>query len=536
MLEKKHILPLFSRAERFIIALLLVVAVPITSIWLSERIFAQPTFTQPAKGGTLTIAEMGVTDIFNPLYCTTAMTTRTVCSLIFSGLTKIDPFTREIKPDLASTIETSSDLKVYTVQLRQAYFHDGHQVTSEDVLFTYDRLLKDPSYDGPFKGAFNGIKIEAKDPKTVTFTLADNNTFFPNTLTIGIIPKHIIGDITGTDDLLSHPYNHNPIGTGMYQFTSLSKGTNSTEISFRSFTQYYSTKPLIESIHITGYRELTDLSKNADHYDIVYNHDQVFDLPEKEYSHEQFILPQFIGTFFNTNTAPLKDKNIRLALKVGTDRAKITAKIANSQLIDSPFPDILPQKITYNLDKAKSLLNTAKITPEKPITIKMVYQNDENLTLLAQELRDQWAPLGINVTIIPVDFATLQNEFLRTRSYDVLLIGERVGGNVDLYPYFHSSQLEYPGLNFPLYKNVAVDNLLDKIRLTKSDNEQVKLLNQAYEKILADMPMIPMYTPTYHVYINKRVKDSFLPAFPSSPEQIFALISSWYIAEKQIWI
>lgn len=529
--------PFFARTERFLISVLLIIAVPVTTIFLSSVLLDSHTMTEPARGGTLTIAEMGMTDSINPLYCSSSTVNRTVCSLIFSGLTKIDPFNHEVKPDIAQKIDISNDLKTYTITLRPAYFHDNQPVTSADVIFTYQKLLKDPGYDGPYKGAFNGIKIEAKDKKTVTFTLPDINAFFPHSLTIGLVPEHILGDSTNNiADFLSHPYNHNPIGTGMYQFASLNKSSHNTEINLRAFNRYYGQTPYIDNIHLTGYSDSNELHEDANRYDVIYHDNESIKLDTNNYTAGRFILPQFVGIFFNTNTSTTSNKNVRLGLKVGTNRQSIVGSIPHNVLIDSPLPDILDQKITYDLDKAKTLLKEAKVTPEEPVTLKVVYKDDPTLDQVAKELQKQWAPLGIKTTLIAQDFTSLQNNFLKTRNYDVLLIGERIGANIDLYPYFHSSQLQYPGLNFPLYKNVAVDNLLDKIRLTIDSNAQKKFLLQAYDKILGDMPMIPLYTPENTVYISKRVKSSFLPSYPATPEQIFALISSWYIAEKQIWI
>lgn len=527
--------PFFARTERFFVSLLLVIAVPVTTIVIGSSLIGARTMTQPNRGGTLTIAEMGMTDSINPLYCSTNTVNRTVCSLIFSGLTKIDPFSHEVKPDLAQKIEISNDLKTYTITLRDAYFHDNQPVTSTDVVFTYQQLLKDPGYDGPYKGAFNGITIEAKDKKTVTFKLPDINAFFPNSLTIGLVPEHILGSSTNIADFLSHPYNHNPIGTGMYQFASLNKNT-STEISLRSFSNYYSQSPYITNIHITGYSDSQALHNDASRYDVVFHDNETIDLDPSTYTSSKFILPQYVGIFFNTNTTTTGNKNVRLGIKVGTNRQSVVDAIPNNVLTDSPLPDILNTKINFDLEKGKALLKAAKVTPETPITLKVVYKDDPTLDTVAKELQKQWEPLGIKTNLIAQDFTDLQNNFLKTRDYDVLIIGERIGSNIDLYPYFHSSQLQYPGLNFPLYKNVAVDNLLDKIRLTIDSTAQKKFLAQAYEKISADMPMVPLYTPENTVYISKRVKSSFIPSYPTAPEQFFSLISSWYIAEKQIWI
>ena len=528
---------LFSRAERAMLAIFLSIALITSTFVINDALFShQRVQSLASRGDTLTIGHIGTTETLNSLYCTNSMTIRTACSLVFRGLYSIDPFTHELKPELASSLEVSSDLKTYTVKLRKARFHDDVAISSNDILFTYNTLLKDPSYDGPYKGAFNGVKIVAKDTETVEFILDEANTFFPYSLIIGILPQHVLTDVQSVSDLLSHSVNHNPIGTGPYQVQSINKSANSSEIKLKAYDNYYGEKPYLENITITGFSSLENLEQDKQNFDVVYADNLDTINMHTDYIAHQFSLPQYIGLFFNTTSATFSNKSIRLGLKVGTDRNKVISELTDSTIIDSPFPDILTQKITYNLEKAKTLLAGAKVTPDTPKEIKLVFRKDAALEKAAQEIARQWKELGINCILISQEFGELQNNFLKTRNYDALLIGERMGANIDLYPYFHSSQGKYPGLNFSVYKNVVVDNLLNKVRLTIDSQEQRKLLNQAYDKILEDMPFLPLYTNQSKFFINKRVHNTFIPSFPVSPEQLYALIKEWYIAEKQIWI
>lgn len=537
MLSFQAIFSSFSRIERVILAISLSIAIVTSTFVIDEVVFSPHAVQSLAKEGeTLSIGNIGTTDTLDSLYCTTSMSVRTACSLVFSGLYTFDPFSHTLQPDLAEDVQISNDLKKYTVKLRKANFHDDTALTSDDALFTYNTLIKDPSYDGPYKGAFNGVKITAPDASTLVFELEEADTFFPYTLTIGILPHHLLDDVHSLNEFFTNSFNRNPIGSGKYKVVSINKDTNTSEIRLTAFEGYYGDKPKIQNIHINGYSRQEELQRDMHKFDAVYAENLDLNNGNSDYSAYHFTLPQYVGLFFNDNTGPLSNKALRLALKVGTDREKIAALDADLRTMDSPFPDILTQKITYNLDKAKSLLSGAKISSEKPTEIKLVYRKDPILEKVAQELANQWKPLGINCILISQEFGELQNNFLKTRNYDVLLIGERLGGNIDLYPYFHSSQTKYPGLNFSLYKNVVVDNLLSKIRLTIDTTEQKKLLNQAYDKIFEDMPFLPLYTEQNTFLINKRVHNTFLPEHPVTPEQLYALLNQWYIAEKQIWI
>jgi len=60
---------------------------------------------------------------------------------IFGGLVRIDENLR-LQPDLAESWTTSADGRVYTFTLRQnARFHDGRQVTAQDVKYSFERAL-----------------------------------------------------------------------------------------------------------------------------------------------------------------------------------------------------------------------------------------------------------------------------------------------------------------------------------------------------------------------------------------------------------
>lgn len=537
MVSYQEIIHFFSKTERAILAITLSIALVGSTFLLDRAIFSSNIVHSQAKyGETLSIGNIGTTETLNSLYCTASMTMRTACNLVFSGLFSIDPFTHNLKPELAAEMTTSSDLKIYTITLRKAKFQDGTTVNSDDVVFTYNNLVKDPNYDGPYKGAFNGVTIEAKDPETITFTLDEANTFFPYNLTIGIMPKHALGEVNSINSFLADPFNHNPIGSGQYKVASISKSGNTSEIKLSAFENYYGDKPYIANIHINGFTSVSDLQKEINKFDVVYAENLDTDANTNDFNTAHFVLPQYVGLFFNTSSKTMSNKGIRLGLKVGTDRSQLLDKVRRAKLIDSPFPDILTDTITFNSEKAKTLLTGAKIDPAKPTEVKMVYRKDPTLQLVAEEIAKQWEALGLHTILIAQEFGELQNNYLKTRDYDVLLIGERLGANLDLYPYFHSSQSKYPGLNFSLYKNVVVDNALTKIRLTRDTEEQKKLLKNAYTKILEDMPFLPLYTDDSTILINKRVHNTFIPTNPTSPEQFYALIKAWYIAEKQIWI
>jgi len=97
---------------------------------------------------------------------------------MFDNLIRRDPRNggKTIIPDLAHSWEIAKDGKTYTFHLRQGvHFHDGAELTSEDVKATFDRIIKPPQgISIPRSILFNSVsEIAAPDKYTVQFKLAE---------------------------------------------------------------------------------------------------------------------------------------------------------------------------------------------------------------------------------------------------------------------------------------------------------------------------------------------------------------------------
>jgi len=96
---------------------------------------------------------------------------------MFDNLVRRDPFDRgNIIPDLAHSWEIAEDGKTYTFFLRKdVQFHDGAELTAEDVKATFDRIAKPPSgISIPRSILFKSVsEITARDKYTVEFKLPE---------------------------------------------------------------------------------------------------------------------------------------------------------------------------------------------------------------------------------------------------------------------------------------------------------------------------------------------------------------------------
>ncbi len=181
---------------------------------------------RPANDGIPTYREalVGRVQRLNPLLAGLNPVDADITSLIFEGLVRVNAY-GELVPALAESWVVSSDGLEYVVTLRDdILWHDGMPFTSVDVEYTMS-LLSDPDFPGlPQTGAFwRTVETQVIDAHRVRFRLAQPLATFPEALRIGILPYHAFAG-TQASQLVDHPFNLSPVGTGPYQLEALRAG------------------------------------------------------------------------------------------------------------------------------------------------------------------------------------------------------------------------------------------------------------------------------------------------------------------------
>lgn len=148
-------------------------------------------------GGILKLTQRGQdAKTLNPWIATDASSSQ-YGSMMFLGLLKFDPDSDQALPLLAKDIKISKDQKTITVTMKEnIYWSDGEKITVDDVLFTWNDLLKEQIavsmsrdiilVDGKFP------EVKKLNDKTIQFKT--NTIFAPflRNLSIEIAPKHHI--------------------------------------------------------------------------------------------------------------------------------------------------------------------------------------------------------------------------------------------------------------------------------------------------------------------------------------------------------
>jgi|TARA_B100000315_G_scaffold254068_1_gene294308 peptide/nickel transport system substrate-binding protein len=171
---------------------------------------------------TLVVATSSDPGHLNP-GITTGYNVHVFADSIYSGLIMLNK-NLQPEPDLAESWTISDDATTFTFIIRKnAKWHDGHSVTSEDVKYTFENILF--KYHSRTKSGL-GKKVEAiltPNPKKVIFQL--KNSYSPmitrlNVTEAPILPKHIFSSGNPND----HSANLNPVGSGPFRFLEYKKG------------------------------------------------------------------------------------------------------------------------------------------------------------------------------------------------------------------------------------------------------------------------------------------------------------------------
>lgn len=446
-----------------------------------------------ASGGEIIIGNNADAKVLDPHLSTDLYSSR-VYSQIFETLVVTD-FAGEYTPNLATDWTIEEGGKVWTFELREGVkFHDGTDMTAEDVKFSFERL-KDPETQSPHRPDFAGIEtIEVLDDHTVKVTLAEPSGVFISGLLSGyVVPKHLVEE-------QGEEFNKNPVGTGPFTFV---EWVPDDRIVLEAFADYWGGAPKPERL---VYRPIPETSTRVVELETG-GINIMGELPGQEIERlegeDGLTLDSIIGTNyrllgFNTSREPFNDPLVRQAIAHAIDKQKLIDVVYPGVAIPAEGP-IPPTSWAYDesfkgpqfdVEKAKELLAQSS-RPDGFETTLMVSEGEIGQRD-AVVIQSMLAAIGITVKIETVEWGTFLDRMTTSRDYDMLRVGWTVTGEPDslLYNVFHSSSDQF---NFTEYRNAEVDDLLDEGRRETDQAERIKIYQQAQEIIVEEVPMIFLY-------------------------------------------
>jgi len=535
-----------------------------TLITLNNSISTEvPKFT-----GTLDIGIIGTPRFINPIL-EISDADRDITTLIYSGLLRpVDNLGLDL--DLADNYVESEDGLSYTFTLKKdARFHDGKPVTSDDIIFTINQI-KDPSLKSPKRASWEGVEIEKIDDKTFKFILEQPYAPFLENATVGILPQHIWKE--ASSGLMSFSeFNINPIGSGPYKIKKISKNSAGVVVAYTlSANEDFSLgRPFIKKLLIKFYPNEEKLISAFQNDEIStiggISPENVSKIKKDNYNLNILNLPRVFGVFFNQNSAPIfAKKEVRDALNQATDKKKIIESILMGfgAEIDSPIPpgtfgsyetvssplEITEENLGDKLSKAREILEKSgwkfneaeKIFEKKSgkellrLEFSISTSNVPELKQTGELIKSMWEELGAKVDLKIFEISDLNQNVIRPRKYDALIFGEILGHDPDPFAFWHSSQRNDPGLNIALYANITVDKLLEEARKTKDREGRISKYLKFKEEIKNDIPAVFLYSPSY-IYITPKSLNGLETKNITLPSERFNNINKWYLKTKKVW-
>jgi peptide/nickel transport system substrate-binding protein len=423
--------------------------------------------------------------------------------LIFDELMTLDEHLRVV-PGLAERLG-QPDPTTYIATLRRGVrFHDGHELTSDDVVYTF-RCFIDPDFTSPRKSPYRALKsVDARDRYTVVFTLKEPFTSFPSSLVMPVVPAG------AGPNLRDHP-----IGTGPYRFVGSSVDDR---VVLDAFPGYYKGRPRNDGLilrivpdevmrGLEVKKGTVDLVLNDIGPDIVYqleknDHVAIVTSPGTDY--------QYVG--LNLLDPVLKDLRVRQALAYAIDRQVLVDYLRRG--FATPAVGLLPPVswafapnvfgFPYDPERARALLDEAGYRDpdgrgrEARLRLTLKVSNVEFNRLQSTVIQENLRAVGIKLDVRLYEFATLYADILsgNFQMYTLQWTGGSVADPDILRQVFHSSETPPAGFNRGHFSDSRVDRLLDEASASTDEARRLDLYAQVQQRVAEQVPYISLWHKT----------------------------------------
>ncbi len=391
-----------------------------------------------------------------------------------------------IVPELA-TKWTNPNSLTWRFDIRKGVkFSSGDELTVEDIKYSFDQLSKTATTKAPWPTSLDTTlikEVRVVDSDTVEIeTQEADSAFLQRLLSVYIVSKKQIEK----DGVAK------AAGSGPYKVASYSKG-KTAELVVNDL--YWGAKPKVKKAVFVVYETDAKLIEALNKKEIDYaNLGSDLKTSLTGFQVKELERPAVTMLFFNfasKDTTFLK-KGLREAIKLSIDQdslikqASISGQKANQFLTKSiiGYNSKLPEQ-KENLEKAKSLLATSA---KGSTSLKLYVTPDREV--LAKALAKQLGQAGIKVEIkIEQDFGLVVQKLFSGEAQAFLAGPSATDGGEYVDVIFETEGEK----NILSYSNKEVDELSHKINETFNPSQRRTLLEQAVEKIMADIPVVPLY-------------------------------------------
>ncbi|HBG07324.1 MAG: peptide-binding protein [Geobacteraceae bacterium GWC2_58_44] len=499
----------------------------------------------PAAGDALVTGSIGEPSNLIPILSSDSASSD-ISGLVYSGLVRYDK-NYKLEGDLAQSWEVSADGLTITFHLRRGVkWHDGHDFTSRDVLYTY-RVVIDPKTPTAYSEDFKQAKTaQALDP--YTFRVSYAKPFAPALASWGmpVLPAHLLEG----KDITQSPLRRSPVGTGPFVFKEWIPGQ---KVTLESYRDYWEGAPYLGRYvyriipdSSTMYMELK--SGGIDQMGLSpVQYQRQTDTPEFLSRFNKFRYPASAYTYlgYNLRLPLFQDRRVRQAITCAINKEEIVQGVllGMGQIAHGPYkPGSWAYKAqvadpAYDPARAQALLREAgfvmgrdgvlaKDGKRLSFTI-MTNQNDQRVKC-AQIIQQRLKRVGIEVKIRVMEWASFITNFIDTGRFEAVLLGWTISQDPDIYDIWHSSKTEPKELNFIRFKNPEVDRLLDQGRGTFDVAKRRACYYEIQEILAREQPYTFLYVPDALPAVSSRFR-----GIEPAPAGIMHNLIKWYVPKQE---
>lgn len=492
------------------------------------------------QSGTLTIGVTTRLAQINPFF-TYHTFSANILDIVYDQLINIDS-KNNVTPNIAYKWEILDEQRRWVFYISEdVYFHDGKQLTANDVKKSFQVLL-DSEKSIPLSDVLKNIeyiKIESKFK--VSFYLKQSDRAFPFAVRmINIAPSHLF-DKEGNP--ISVEYYKNPIGSGAFKVS----GFEEKQVRLVAYKKYFSKPPILKEVlvrvfendqetlseYIKGNLDIV-LSATTENFSVVKNIPHSSFFPYKN----SFLY----SVFLNTNDKNLKSSKVRQALNFAVNGKLILSKLSSEDSrsagsIVSPNSTFFSNEIKsypYRPKEAYSLLaeegwvldsetNLLKKSDKFLEISILVSKSDDLSNQIARFVERDLRNLGVKVSV--------KSKSIKDLTKQVFLLKDFQGA---IFHYAYTIELVYDQIfwinpekspyNFTRYSNTQAHYHLRETRRAVS-NQMAKENYAKFQKVLnEDPPAIYLFWKDTPLLVHKRVK-----GLKSRPLLLFGSLNEVYI-------
>ena len=522
----------------------------------NEEIKATPS---PIAGGIYTEGLVGEFMRLNPFLDIYNQPDRDVGQLIFSSLILFDS-SGIPQADLAESWGVSRDGTVYNFSLRtDVFWHDGEVFDSNDVLVTID-LLKShhPLIPEDLQTFWEEVEVVVLSDSQLQFLLPEPFAPFLDYLSFGILPEHIFAGL-GMDEIVDHPFNLAPVGTGPFKFNRLLvEDDQIVGVVLDAFDEYFQSRPYLDEINFRYYPN-SDAAFEAYlqgeveglgevHSAIL---DEVLEEPNLSiYTARKPLLTMVYLNLDNPEVEFLQTPEFRMALMAAINRNRIIENTYNGQAIPALGP-IMPgtwafypdlETIDYDPIRAENYFESSGVSFDEeeagfvsesglPIALTLLYPETAHHEAIAEQIASDWEILGVDVTLVGKPYEAVLED-LAAREYQTSLVDINLTSSPDPdpYPFWGQAQMD-SGQNYAEWDNRSASELLEQARMTVDMAERGRLYRNFQVLFMRELPALPLFYPVYTYAVSEDIKGiNFGPIF--DPSDRFNNVHNWYILQS----